>query len=118
MNRKNTKEGLVIQIYRYEWNQIHIAVANKCKILKILMSYSKVEHPDYASTGSLPIANDVALLRLHQGLDLSDSPNINSICWPTVAPAVGLQVTASGWGFEWQHLGLFGNAKVLKKVRS
>ena len=80
------------------------------------MFFSKVEHPDYASTGSLPIANDVALLRLHQGLDLSDSPNINSICWPTVAPAVGLQVTASGWGFEWQHLGLFGNAKVLKKV--
>ena len=82
----------------------------------ILIHFSKVEHPDYASTGTLPTANDIALLRLHQGLDLNSSPNINSVCWPTVTPAVGLQVTASGWGFEWQHFGLFGNSKLLKKV--
>ena len=55
-------------------------------------------------------------MRLHKGLNLNSYLNINSICWPTVTPAVGLQVTASGWGYEWQHLGLFGNSKLLKKV--
>ena len=86
------------------------------KEAKLQFIFRKVEHPGFTSTGSAPTGNDVALLRLQQGLDLTNSPNINSICWPTRAPPVGLQVTASGWGLEWQHLGLFGTSKVLKKV--
>ena len=83
---------------------------------EFLIISRKVEHPGFTTTGSAPTSNDVALLRLQQGVDLTNSPNINSICWPTRAPPVGLQVTASGWGLEWQHLGLFGTSKVLKKV--
>ena len=80
------------------------------------INFSKVEHPGYVSSGGAPLANDIALLRLHQGLDLNSYPNINSICWPTASPAVGLQVLTSGWGRTWQHFGLFGTAKVLQKV--
>ena len=47
---------------------------------------------------------------------MNNSPNINSICWPTVSPAAGVQAMTSGWGLEWQHFGLFGTAKKLKKV--
>ena len=72
---------------------------------------SKVEHPDYSNAN-----NDIALLRLHRGLDLSNLPNINSVCWPTVSPAAGVQAMTSGWGLKWQHFGLFGTAPVLQKV--
>ena len=75
--------------------------------------FSKVEYPGYVSISG---GNDIALLRLHQGIDLNNSPNINSICWPTVSPAAGVQAMTSGWGLEWQHFGLFGTAKKLKKV--
>ena len=58
----------------------------------------------------------MSLLRLHQGLDLNNSPNISPTCWPTVTPAVGLQVLTSGWGLTFQHFGLFGSPKILQKV--
>ena len=80
------------------------------------MNFSKVEHPGYVSSGFSPLANDIVMLRLHRGIDLNNYPNINSICWPTVSPAVGVQAMTSGWGLKWQHFGIFGTAKVLQKV--
>ena len=114
VDRKNKDVGLVIQVNRFVRYILLTEVATKRQ--ELLIIFSKVEHPGFTSTGSAPTGNDVALLRLQQGVDLTNSPNINSICWPTRAAPVGLQVTASGWGLEWQHLGLFGTSKVLKKV--
>ena len=64
-----------------------------------------------------PFTNDIALLRLHRGLNLYYSPYINSICWPSVTPPVGSDVIASGWGIRFQHFGrLYGSTKLLHKV--
>ena len=111
MNRRSRTEGSVIQIDGY---------ANiKCnrKIL-IIDSFSKAEYPSRISSYPSYLESDVALLRLKYGIDLANSPVINSICWPTVTPSVGQQVIATGWGIKFQGLGIYGKSKFLQKVIS
>ena len=78
-----------------------------------------MEHPGYASRIPYVEENDISLLRLRDGIDLTYHTYINSVCWPTVTPHVGLEVITSGWGIKFQQFGYFKDtwkARLLQKV--
>ena len=79
-----------------------------------VQNFSKAEYPVYSYPTYLE--SDVALLRLKHGVDLATSPNINSICWPTVTPHDGQQVIATGWGIKFQGMRQYGKSQLLQKV--
>ena len=80
-----------------------------------MQNFRKAEYPVYSYPTYLE--SDVALLRLKHGVDLANSPNINSICWPTVTPHDGQQVIATGWGIKFQGMRQYGKSQLLQKVR-
>ena len=83
-------------------------------VLVNIHNFSKAEYPVYSYPTYLE--SDVALLRLKHGVDLASSPNINSICWPTVTPHDGQQVIATGWGIKFQGMRQYGKSQLLQKV--
>ena len=56
----------------------------------------KLEHPLYVFFGFIDINYDFSLLRLETPVDLNRFPNVRPVCWPSVDPGVGQQVTSSG----------------------
>ena len=58
-----------------------------------IVNCRKLEHPLYVFFGFLDNAYDFSLLRLESTIDLTRFPNVRPVCWPSVDPGVGQQVT-------------------------
>ena len=103
------------KVWSYRSTGWHPTVSFKRRDQKTgyFINFSKVEHPSYDSWRT---GHDISLLRLHQGVNMNNFPNINSACWPTRTPAVGSQVMASGWGQTFQNFGILEQPKLLQKV--
>ena len=54
----------------------------------------KLEHPLYVLTFGITTSYDFSLLRLERTIDLTRFPNVRPVCWPSVDPGVGQQVTS------------------------
>ncbi|XP_014478380.1 PREDICTED: trypsin-3-like isoform X2 [Dinoponera quadriceps] len=54
-----------------------------------------VLHPEYNSQN---LQNDIAVLTLSSAAPIATSPNINTACLPSAAPAAGTRCWVSGWG--------------------
>ena len=53
----------------------------------------KVIHPGHLALGFIVPAYDFALLHMWRTFDLAQFPNVRPVCWPTVDPGDGQQVT-------------------------